>query len=50
MRFFYILEYIWVFVILASGGRAVVVFSVVTNQTGDLNLGAIRRKIGAEII
>lgn len=39
MRFFFILEYIWVFVILASTGTAVVAFFVVTNQTGDLNSG-----------
>lgn len=36
MRFFFILEYIWVFVILASVGRATVEFSVVTNQTGSM--------------
>lgn len=34
-EFFLILEYIWVFVILASAGRAIVVFSTVTNRARD---------------
>ncbi len=35
MRVFFILEYIRVFVILASAGTAIAAFSVVTNQTWD---------------